>query len=358
MQHIGNASHTLHDKIERLRTRQHFNGSVLEFGDATVFYPQWEPPTVIISDGPYGLGKFPGEPTSTVDLPAWYAPHVAEWARCAEPDTTLWFWNSELGWAVVHPILEANGWEYQECCIWNKGLAHVAGNCNSKTIRGVPVVTEVAVRYIKKNRLPSEFGLSLSLKEWLRTEWLRSGLPMNKSNFACGVANAATRKYLTQCHLWYFPPPDAMLKMAAYCTEHGARTSHPYFSLDGKTPLSERQWERMRAKWNHRHGTTNVWHAPAVHGTERFKGVNGYIHANQKPLSLLTLQINASSDPGDIVWEPFGGLCSASVAAIREGRRFFAAEIYPAYFDAAAERLKAEWEHGGDKNNGNQIVAA
>jgi SAM-dependent methyltransferase len=40
-----------------------------------------------------------------------------------------------------------------------------------------------------------------------------------------------------------------------------------------------------------------------------------------------------------VVWEPFGGLCSASVAAVTLGRRAFAAETDPTFADLAAERL-------------------
>lgn len=335
---------TANDRVAHLRKGLKLGESGLEFGDSASFYDKWPAPTVILADGPYGLGKFPGEPTSTRELPEWYAPHVAAWSKAAKPDTTLWFWNSEIGWAVVHPLLEAHGWEYQECCIWDKGIAHVAGNCNSKTIRGMPVVTEVAVRYTKKSTLPTENGQMLSIKEWVRTEWLRSGLPMNRANEACGVANAATRKYLTQCHLWYFPPAEAMMKMANYCHEHGLETARPYFSLDGKHHLTAKQWDGMRAKWRHVHGLSNVWLCPAVHGTERVKGATGYLHANQKPLALLDLQIRASSDPGDVVWEPFGGLFSASVAAVRADRRFFASEINPEYYDAALQRVHIEWQ--------------
>lgn len=132
--------------------------------------------------------------------------------------------------------------------------------------------------------------------------------------------------------------------MAEFCAKHGKSTSRPYFSIDGKTPLTKAQWEGMRAKWTHAHGTTNVWQSPAVHGAERFKAASGYLHANQKPLALLNMQINASSDPGDVIWEPFGGLCSAAVAAMRAGRDFHAAEMYPEYFDAALLRLREEFE--------------
>ena len=318
--------------------------ATLQFGDALALYQGWATPTCIISDGPYGLGKFPGEAQTPDDLGAWYDPHVEEWALRATPETTLWFWNSELGWATVHPVLEKHGWQYEECCIWDKGIAHVAGNCNSRTIRGVPVVTEVAVRYTRRATLPAADGSRLPIKDWVRAEWLRSGLPMYLSNEACGLANAATRKYLTTCWRWYFPPPDALVNMARYCQQHGAPTDRPYFSLDGINPPTAAEWERMRSKWNHAHGVTNVWRELPVHGAERIRTRNrdGYQHANQKPLSLMTRQIVSCTELGDVVWEPFGGLCSATVAALRTGRAAYAAEINPLFFAVAQERIDRE----------------
>ena len=316
-------------------------GAFIYRADSLDMYQHWPTPTCIIADGPYGLGKFPNEPHSVRDLPQWYAPHIAAWSRFAATNTTLWFWSSELAWATVHPVLDLNGWAYEEACIWDKGIAHVAGNVNSKTIRGMPVVTEVAVRYTRRNILSDADGNFFSLKEWVRAEWQRSGLPMNQSNAACGVANAATRKYLTQCHLWYFPPVVAMERMAAYCTHHGQLTDRPYFSLDGVLPFDGDKWERMRSKWYHTHGVTNVWQSPPVHGKERLKVETGtgYMHANQKPLVLMERQILATTDPGDAIWEPFGGLCSASVAAATLGRRAFAAEVHQPFFEAASSRL-------------------
>ena len=46
----------------------------------------------------------------------------------------------------------------------------------------------------------------MPVQRWMRHEWQRSGLPLKRANEACGVRNAATRKYLTQDWLWYWPP--------------------------------------------------------------------------------------------------------------------------------------------------------
>lgn len=319
-----------------------FHQPRLEHDDALKSYDKWPTPTVIISDGPYGLSKYPGDPKTADSLASIYAPHIAAWSRLAFADTTLWFWCSELGWAEVHPILKAHGWQYRAAHIWDKGIGHVAGNCNGESIRGFPVVSEICVQYVREVRLKNVEGEELPMKMWLRQEWLRSGLPLSRTNEACGVKNAATRKYFTQCHLWYFPPADKMIELAAYATKHGAKTNRPYFSLDGQTPLTLRQWERLRAKWNHFHGITNVWQVPAVRGAERIRsGGMKSLHANQKPLSLMRRIIEASSDLNDVVWEPFGGLCSAVVAAAETGRKGFAAEINNQYFEIARRRLAA-----------------
>jgi len=326
------------------KTSRH-GGASLHHADALACYEQWRPPSLIVSDGAYGLGLFPGEPNGTAGLAEWYAPHVASWSRYSPPGTTLWFWNREVAWAAVHPLLETHGWQYEELTVWDKGIAHVAGNVNSKTIRGLPVVTEVAVRYTRKAILPAGDGRKLGLQDWLRAEWQRSGLPMNQANAACGVKNAATRKYLTRCHLWYFPPGNMVAAMARWCEAHGKPNGgHPYFSLDGATPPPPLSWDRLRSKWNHTHGLTNVWREPAVHGPERVRVCDGggFLHANQKPLALMERMVLAATDQGDVVWEPFGGLCSASVAAVRHGRLAHAAETHPAFYQAAQERLQDE----------------
>jgi len=54
----------------------------------------------------------------------------------------------------------------------------------------------------------------------------------------------------------------------------------------------------------------------------------------------MTLIIEVSSDPGDIIWEPFGGLCTAGLAAYLTGRIAFCAEIDGKIFEMAVERFK------------------
>lgn len=320
-------------------------------GDVLKVYERWPQPAAIISDGAYGVGGFPGDPRTPDGLREWYQPHVEAWTRAAQPSTTLWFWNTEIGWATVHPLLQEYGWEYVETVIWDKGVAHVAGNVNGDTIRQFPVVSEICVFYRRRLEFPSPNGPMLA-KQWLRYEWQRSGLALNRANEACGVKNAATRKYLTQDWLWYFPPAEMMSRLVQYANENGNPHGRPYYSLDGQNPVSADEWDRLRHPWTHQHGLTNVWQHLPVNGAERYRGngirtaprvhnpgKNASLHLNQKPLVFMRRIVEACTTRGNVVWEPFGGLCTGAVAALELGRDPYTAEQVDIFQPLAQARL-------------------
>lgn len=335
----------------QIHQREPVVGDVYSRGQVSIHYDRaenlyaiWPTPTCIISDGPYGIDGFPGDNHKAESLAEWYEPHIRTWSERSTPETTLWFWGTELGWATVHSIFAANGWEYRCCNIWDKVLGHVAGNANTQTLRKFPVVTEVCVQYIKKAafRVGDQ---SLTMQEWLRYEWKRTGLPFRLANEACGVLNAATRKYLTPDYLWYYPPVEAFVKLTEYANMNGDPAGRPYFGIEGKT-ITGQEWAKMRAKFHCDVGITNVWREPQVSGEERIQGTrNGMkykfssLHGSQKPLKFIDLTIQASTDEGDVVWEPFGGLCPGAVVSHRTRRRYYGAEIIPEFYTAAVARL-------------------
>ena len=323
------------------------NGVSIHFQKAESLYGTWPTPTCIVADGPYGLSGFPGDLATARSLSEWYRPHVAAWSERSTPETTLWFWNSELGWATVHPLLAEHGWEYRSCHVWDKGLGHVAGNANSETLRKFPVVSEVCVQYVRRAEFTAN-GRKMTMQEWLRHEWQRSGLALYRANEACGVVNAATRKYLTADHLWYYPPPEAFERMATFVNRHGKPEGKPYFTRDGKPVITAKEWAKLRAKFNCPIGVTNVWHHPQVGGDERINGTRRTmkwkyrsLHGSQKPLKLIALTIKTSTDEGDVVWEPFGGLCPAAICSLQLKRQSLSAEIIPEFYAAAIDRLAA-----------------
>ena len=63
-------------------------------------------------------------------------------------------------------------------------------------------------------------------------------------------------------------------------------------------------------------------------------------HPTQKPLALVERCIQAASDIGDLVFDPFMGSGTTGIAALRNGRNFCGCEMKTDYFDLAIERLK------------------
>ena len=81
--------------------------------------------------------------------------------------------------------------------------------------------------------------------------------------------------------------------------------------------------------------------SPRTYRPTRFSAA----HLNQKPLDLMITQIAATTNDGDVVWEPFGGLASASVAAILLGRCPCVAEIDDTFAELAVRRMNEASEY-------------
>lgn len=83
-----------------------------------------------------------------------------------------------------------------------------------------------------------------------------------------------------------------------------------------------------KAKWINDIGGSRTVH--------RFDNVRGKRHPCEKPVGLLEYYIANSSEPGDIVLDPFAGSGSTMEAALALGRHFVGYEIDESYIDVAS----------------------
>ncbi|MFQ3535273.1 MAG: DNA methyltransferase [Aggregatilineales bacterium] len=83
------------------------------------------------------------------------------------------------------------------------------------------------------------------------------------------------------------------------------------------------------------------WALPLCTGAERLTADGAKLHATQKPEALLYRVILASSNPGDVVLDPFFGTGTTGVVAKRLGRHFIGIEREAKYITAAQARLEA-----------------
>ena len=95
---------------------------------------------------------------------------------------------------------------------------------------------------------------------------------------------------------------------------------------------------KARGSWLQKKGKIpdSVWDIPLLKGKER----TGY--PTQKPLALYKRMIAASSNPGDMVLDPFAGCATTCVAAEQLGRQWIGIDIEEESGDVIRERLERE----------------
>ena len=83
---------------------------------------------------------------------------------------------------------------------------------------------------------------------------------------------------------------------------------------------------------------SHFYHGPDIPTDER------HAHATEKPVELMAHWIRNSTDPGQLVIDPFMGSGSTIVAAVRTGRMAIGIEKDPKWFDVACARVEEALE--------------
>jgi site-specific DNA-methyltransferase (adenine-specific) len=125
------------------------------------------------------------------------------------------------------------------------------------------------------------------------------------------------------------PPPNLSCR---YFT-HSAET----VIWAAKSPTSKHifHYQKMREQAGGKQ-MKSVWHEiyPPNYSEKEFGK-----HPTQKPLGLLERILSASSNPEDLILDPFMGSGTTGVAAVQMGRRFVGVELESQYLDLAAKRI-------------------
>jgi site-specific DNA-methyltransferase (adenine-specific) len=301
-----------------------------------------------ILDGPFGFAKAAWDRIprggTLGDL---YTGHLDDVGRVCAKSASLYVWNTEGGWAELHPLILARGWTFRTLIVWDKGLAQAtAYHATPEDRRSWPDVTEVCGFYQREAWAPntcagSEIGYAAGRDErnwvrpWLAEEWSAAGLRMRDADKALGTNGMAGHYF--QPSQWALPTWEAYAKLAAYATAHGPERERPYLVHPSQWPEGglRASYDHLRAEYDHLRaeyeasrppftcplGVGNVWTHNAVSGIERLRTADGAtLHPCQKPLLFAERMIRASTRPGDTVWVPFGGTLRELVAAERIAR--------------------------------------
>jgi adenine-specific DNA-methyltransferase len=85
---------------------------------------------------------------------------------------------------------------------------------------------------------------------------------------------------------------------------------------------------------------SDVWEFPKVTTGDKRSSKERTAHPAQFPLPVVERIVRASSNPGELVLDPFAGSCSAGLAAAGLGRVFLGIEISDHYCDLAIDRYQ------------------
>lgn len=88
-----------------------------------------------------------------------------------------------------------------------------------------------------------------------------------------------------------------------------------------------------RLRWHKREG--NVWYSADALYLDGYYG-----HPTQKPEVILRRAIEYSSDPDDVVLDPFAGSGSTCAAAFKSARQYIGGDINPVFVNIARERVQ------------------
>jgi site-specific DNA-methyltransferase (adenine-specific) len=127
------------------------------------------------------------------------------------------------------------------------------------------------------------------------------------------------------------PPPNLGCRCFTHSTEillwatkatKGGKERHKFNYAAMKTENAGKQMK-------------NVWRFSTPAADEKQHGK----HPTQKPTALIARCLRATTDPGDLVFDPFTGSGSTGVAALKLGRHFVGCEQDKTYAVLAASRL-------------------
>jgi DNA modification methylase len=132
-----------------------------------------------------------------------------------------------------------------------------------------------------------------------------------------------------------------VLRKSAKPKFNKAAVREPYDQATIKEYLRDKRYQDQAARRRHLTAgkfATNLWHIPSLKGRSAEKCG----HPAQKPLKLIERIVLSSSEPGDLVMDPFMGSGTTAVVAEQHQRRWLGIEMNPAYIRIAKHRLKSK----------------
>ena len=268
---------------------------------------------LVVADPPYW--KVVGEKwdyqwKTEKDYVEWSLKWIKEVSRILRIGGTFYCFGYFRTLALLVPHLEDMGLELRQQIILDKGMRAVSGRATKK-YKIFPNVTESILFIIKDNK---QF-----VKPFLKERQKALGLTAKQINEALGVKSNGGGMwsiYTGKNVCEQFPTEELWNKLSSI--------------LDFEMP-----YNKVAQTFNPQMGYTDVW-ADIDFYKEK------HLHPTQKPLKLIRRLIEASSNEGDIVLDPFSGAGSTQLSSIQLKRHYIGIELDEGYYKIGLDRIKEE----------------
>ncbi len=265
---------------------------------------------LVVADPPYW--KVVGEKwdyqwRTENDYVNWSLQWIKEVARILRKGGSFYCFGYFRNLALLIPYFDDLGLELRQQIIVDKGMRSVSGRATRK-YKMFPNVTESILFIVKDNK---KF-----VKSFLKERQKAIGLTAKQINEALGVKSNGGG-------MWSIYTGNNVCEQFPTKELWGRLSEILHFDLP---------YEKIAQTFNAQMGFTDVWRDIDFYEENRY-------HPTQKPIKLIKRLIYASSNKGDIVFDPFVGSGSTAVAAVQLERDFLGFEIEKKYYEIAVRRI-------------------
>jgi DNA modification methylase len=265
---------------------------------------------LLIADPPYYKAKHDSQtyPWNTEeDYLEWAKIWIQEASRVLRPGGTFYLFGQFHALCKLLPILEQADLELRQQIILNKGVQAMSGRSSVNSGR-FPVVSE-SIFMLRKDAKPF-------IKRFLREKQAELGYSAKFLNDELGVKSNGGG-------MWSMYTGDKVRNQVP--TEEVWERLQQILHFD--MPYS-----RLLQTYHVQPGITDVWDDISYgDGKEKI--------SKQKPFKLLSRLIFASSNPGDIVLDPFMGSGATPLACVETDRSYIGFEMDEKYYNQAIDQL-------------------
>lgn len=274
---------------------------------------------LIIADPPYWKvvnEKWDYQWRTEEDYIKWSIEWLKEATRILRKGGTLYLFGYFRTLALMTPNFKELGLEFRQQIIIDKGMRSVSGRA-TKNYKIFPNTTESCLFLVKDSKF--------FIKDFLKSHQKKLNLSSKEINEALGVKSNGGG-------MW------------SIYTGKNICEQMPTFELWQKLQeilKFDLPYNKIAQTFNPEMGITDVWRDIDFYNEERF-------HTTQKPIKLISRLINASSNKGDMVLDPFGGSGSTLLSAYTLERQCMIIELNFEYHQTINSRFKEVQNNFGD----------